>query len=76
MEVCVDDLLHGVVANELVGGELGPGDRVEVAHAVQVFLDVLAVVGDAYERDARPSELRLADLGLFAGASNCQIPSN
>ena len=41
VEVGVDDLLHGVVADELVSGQLGPGDRVEVADLVQVLLDVL-----------------------------------
>lgn len=42
VEVGVDDLLHGVVADELVGGQLGPGDRIEVSDAVEMLLDVLA----------------------------------
>ena len=45
-KIGVDDLLHGIVADELVCGQLSPGDRVEVADAVQVLFDVLAVVGD------------------------------
>ena len=58
----VDDLLHGVVVDQLVLGQLGPGDGVKVSDPVEVLLDVLAVVGDAGGRDDGVLEDLEADL--------------
>ena len=50
-QVRVHDLLHGVVGDELIRRQLGPGDWVEVSDAVEVLLNVSAVVRDARRGD-------------------------
>lgn len=49
----LNDLFHGQIGNELIDGELLPRDRIEPTDALQMLLDVVAIVRDATGRDNR-----------------------
>ena len=70
----LDDLLHGQIGNELIYGELLTRDRIEATDAIQVLLDVVAIVGDARGRNDGLLHQLEADLaaqvvGYFAFAA-------
>lgn len=49
----VHHLFHGKIRDQLVLGELDSGDRIKVAHSLQMLFNVFALVCDTRWRDYR-----------------------